>query len=311
MVLLKICLVFCFLHSQQLRTAVSEGHVRLVSGHPSSLYVGRVEIYHNGQWGTVCDDGWDLTDADVVCKQLGYTGAHSYTVGAFYGQGNGKIWMDNVRCRWCNSRLRFCRFSDHSSRYPITEGMTSSTPTAANTVTYPCYPTDDSETPITRRLWLWHTPTSPARRSTGWWWQTTTAPPRKEGKSATSRAVITGSAISAVYVFLLVIIIIVAVRARGRPVATTTTTARGQLSAGRPAHAQSVIVPFASQNVEYPGVHFSSNESGAWTSYEAAIAYPAATKAVNFDGKSCDGSACDASNDNDCGSGCDCDCDAD
>ena len=71
--------------------------IGLVNG--SSANQGRVEIFHKGVWGTVCDDVWSSDDAKVVCRQLGYLtdGAIAYN-GATFGQGNGSIILNNVIC---------------------------------------------------------------------------------------------------------------------------------------------------------------------------------------------------------------------
>ncbi|KAL9961250.1 hypothetical protein ACROYT_G030159 [Oculina patagonica] len=79
--------------------------VRLVNGGAS---YGRVEVYHNGQWGTVCDDAWDINDANVVCKQLGFPSASSAPPLAAYGQGSDPIWMEEVNCQGGEASLLDC-----------------------------------------------------------------------------------------------------------------------------------------------------------------------------------------------------------
>ena len=83
--------------------------VRLIGG--SHIYEGRVEVYHSGQWGTVCDDYWGKNDGDVVCRQLGYSrGAAKTWTRAHFGVGTGPIWMDNLRCTGNESTLAECSF---------------------------------------------------------------------------------------------------------------------------------------------------------------------------------------------------------
>ncbi|CAG5929048.1 unnamed protein product [Menidia menidia] len=84
-----------------------EGQVRLADGGNSSCS-GRVEIFLSGQWGTVCDDSWDLVDAQVVCRQLGCGRALSALQSAAFGQGRGPIWLDDVRCSGSESSITAC-----------------------------------------------------------------------------------------------------------------------------------------------------------------------------------------------------------
>ena len=64
-----------------------EGAVRLAGG---TSVRGRVEIYHAGQWGTVCDDAWGLDDARVACRALGFADAREAIQN--FGGGSDPIW---------------------------------------------------------------------------------------------------------------------------------------------------------------------------------------------------------------------------
>ena len=69
---------------------------------------GRVEVYYNGEWGTVCDDGWDDTDAGVVCRQLGFGSTGTAIGSAGFGQGSGPILLGSVFCNGSERILARC-----------------------------------------------------------------------------------------------------------------------------------------------------------------------------------------------------------
>ena len=80
--------------------------MRLVGGNSSNE--GRVEVYYNRRWQTVCDDYWDIADAHVVCRQLGYRGAVTAHKIAHFGPGAGSILLDNLHCNGTESSLLRC-----------------------------------------------------------------------------------------------------------------------------------------------------------------------------------------------------------
>ncbi|XP_071329662.1 galectin-3-binding protein A-like isoform X1 [Trachinotus anak] len=86
-----------------------EGDIRLFGS--NSISEGRVEVYHDGKWGTVCDDGWDMAEAQVVCRQLHFPGAKSVVIGQNYGEAaSGPIWLDDINCNGTENHLFTCGF---------------------------------------------------------------------------------------------------------------------------------------------------------------------------------------------------------
>ena len=98
--------------------------MRLVGGPDNAT--GRVEVYYNGTWGTVCDDYWDIDDARVVCKQLGFQDALGADTDAYYGEGTGPILLDSVKCFGSESSIFSCRHSglgNHVCRHSEDAGV--------------------------------------------------------------------------------------------------------------------------------------------------------------------------------------------
>lgn len=71
---------------------------------------GRLEVFHNGSWGTVRNDLWDIEDAQVVCRQLGCGIALTDHVLTWFGPGTGPIWLKQVECKGKEVALLDCKF---------------------------------------------------------------------------------------------------------------------------------------------------------------------------------------------------------
>ncbi|KAH3854228.1 hypothetical protein DPMN_096767, partial [Dreissena polymorpha] len=94
---------------------------RLVNG--SRLSQGRLEVFHNDKWGTVCDDDFDSFEAKVVCRMMGFNGNLFVPIALSsitYGQGTGQIWLDNMMCKGSECSLVHCqtkRWGDHNCQH--------------------------------------------------------------------------------------------------------------------------------------------------------------------------------------------------
>ena len=86
-------------------TSCEDGALRLANGDQIG---GRIEICFNNVWGTICRDLWDIRDARVACRQLGFPDVVRSTGSTAFGAGTGAIHLDNVMCTGNEARLEDC-----------------------------------------------------------------------------------------------------------------------------------------------------------------------------------------------------------
>ena len=89
----------------ELNYTVDNLEVRLSGG--QSSFEGKVEVNYDGEWGTVCDDKFDMADANVVCRMLG-SGSAINISNAEAGNDVQPIWLDDLLCTGNETTLLEC-----------------------------------------------------------------------------------------------------------------------------------------------------------------------------------------------------------
>ncbi|XP_064370535.1 deleted in malignant brain tumors 1 protein [Dromaius novaehollandiae] len=126
--------VVCAVPVEPTTPETTDMSLRLVGGGGPCL--GRLEVFHNGSWGTVCDDDWDLRDAEVVCRQLGCGDVISARGDAFFGEGAGPVLLDEVACTGDEASLAQCShqgLGTHDCRHKEDAGVVCAVPVEPTT----------------------------------------------------------------------------------------------------------------------------------------------------------------------------------
>ena len=105
----KFCFLSLYFDSITFYPA-TEGELRLRNGEAPNK--GRIEVFHDNHWGTICNGNFDLESANVVCRQLGYPGAAEVKNMAYFGAGTGPSHMLEVDCLGTELRLIDCSAAD-------------------------------------------------------------------------------------------------------------------------------------------------------------------------------------------------------